>query len=199
MTSPLRTFATAGEPANGNTPRLGSWMQTYSGRAVYPMELQPEDIDIQDIAHALSQQCRYAGHTKRFYSVAEHSVLIAKWLLQRRDGWIALEGLLHDATEAYLVDVPRPVKPFLVGYRQAEESAWEAIAQRFGVDQRGYHAIVHEADCRILHDERAALMAPCVREWEIGGEPLGVKIEGWPPERAKTEFLAMFAELYGEE
>src|SRR5690606_5290032 len=83
-------------------PRLGDWMQTFTGRAVYPLDLRPDDIDIQDIAHALSMQCRYAGHTRQFYSVAEHSVHVARWCRQYGPA-AALEGLLHDATEAYLV------------------------------------------------------------------------------------------------
>lgn len=179
--------------------RLGDWMQTFTGRAVFPLDLRPGDIDIQDIAHALSMQCRYAGHTRTFYSVAEHSVHVARWCRQYGPA-AALEGLLHDATEAYLVDVPRPIKPFLVGYRDAEWRAAEVIAERFGLDARGYPEYVHEADNRILNDERAALMAPCDREWTLtDDQPLGVRIECWRPDRAKREFLALFNELYGED
>ena len=180
--------------------RFGGWMQTYTGRAVYPLDLRPEDIDIRDIAHSLSLQCRYAGHVRQFYSVAEHSVHVARWVLEETiDGFVAIEALLHDATEAYLVDVPRPIKPFLTGYKEAERRVSHAIAERFGLDMAGHPEIVHEADNRILHDERAALMSACERDWELNGEPLGVTIECWNPARAEREFLALFDELYGED
>lgn len=176
--------------------RFGDWMQTFTGRAVYPLSLRPEDIDIRDIAHSLAMQCRYAGHVRQFYSVAEHSVHVARWCRQHGPD-AALEALLHDATEAYLVDVPRPVKPFLIGYKEAETRVWAVIAERYGLAS---HSSVHEADNRILNDERCALMAPCVREWSLPDtRPLGVTIEGWLPARAEREFLALFYELYGED
>lgn len=180
--------------------RLGDWMQTFTGRSVYPLDLRPSDVDIRDIAHALSMQCRYAGHALRFYSVAEHSVHVAKWVLdQTCDGFVAIEALMHDATEAYLVDVPRPVKPFLTGYKEAERRVAHAVAERFGLDLAGHPSIVHEADNRILHDERAALMSSCDRDWNLKGEPLGVRIECWSPDRAEREFMALFDEFYGED
>lgn len=178
-------------------PRIGDWVQTYTGRAVFPLDLRPDDIDIRDVAHALSMQCRYAGHVQRFYSIAEHSVHVARWCRQYGPD-AALHGLLHDATEAYLVDVPRPVKPFLQGYKEAEAAAWEVIVDRF--DLVLHTPIVHETDNRILNDERPALMAPCEREWSLPDyRPLGVAIEGWLPARAEREFLALFDELYGED
>lgn len=179
-------------------PRLGDWLQTYTGRAVYPMDLRPEDICIEDIAHALSMLCRYNGHGLRFYSVAEHSVLIARHLRPKHGDACALHGLLHDATEAYLADVPRPVKPFLPGYKEAEQGAWEAIAYAYDVEQSWSHE-VHEADARILHDERIQNMARSEREWGLTGVRLGVTLQSWSPERAKAEFLGLFNELYGEE
>lgn len=222
MTSPLRTFATAGEPGSHYRnprsaglhdwptpdpvnldevspvgPSIGDWMQTHSGRAVYPMDLRPEDICIEDIAHALSMQCRYNGHSLRFYSVAEHCVLIARHLRKVSD-YMALNGLLHDATEAYLADVPRPVKPFLPGYKEAEQRAHEAIAEAFGI-QLALPLAVHDADNRILHDERIQNMARSERDWGLAGVRLGVTLQFWAPERAKAEFLGLFEELYGEE
>lgn len=178
-------------------PRIGDWIQTYTGRAVYPMDMRPEDICIEDIAHALSMQCRYSGHCLRFYSVAEHSVLIARHLRQISDA-VALEGLLHDATEAYLADVPRPVKPFLGGYKEAERQASHAIAEAFDLSMAGHPEAVHEADNRILHDERIQNMARSERDWDLTGVRLGVTLEFWDPARAKAEFLELFEELYGE-
>jgi uncharacterized protein len=179
-------------------PRIGGWMQTYSGRAVYPMDLRPDEIHIEDIAHSLAMQCRYNGHCLRFYSVAEHSVLIARWLRERHGDDVALEGLLHDATEAYLADVPRPVKPFLPGYKEAEYKAYMAIADRYDLSDN-MPEVVHDADNRILHDERQQNMARSEQEWGLTGVRLGVTLQFWSPERAKAEFLALFEELYGEE
>lgn len=179
--------------------RRGDWMQTYTGRAVYPMDLRREDICIVDIAHALSMQCRYNGHSLRFYSVAEHSVLIARWLRDRHGDAVALEGLLHDAAEAYLADVPRPVKPFLVGYKEAEATANLAIAERYGLETNGcaaVHHLVHDVDNRILQDERIQNMANSKKEWSITDVPLGVTLQFWTPERAKAEFLSLFDKLY---
>ena len=86
--------------------RVGDWIQTMSGVIFYPLDPRPEEIRIEDIAHALSHQCRFAGHCREFYSVAEHSVRVSRELPQEFMLW----GLLHDASEAYLVDLPRPIK-----------------------------------------------------------------------------------------
>lgn len=179
-----------------HVPRLGEFMQTFTGKAIYPMDLRVEDVDIRDIAHSLSMLCRYAGHTKNFYSVGEHSVRVARWCRQFGPE-AALHGLLHDATEAYLVDVPRPIKPYLVGYREAEQRAWDVIVDRYSIVL--HTPVIEQADRRILADERSALMAQCEREWADNGQPLGVQIEGWLPARAEREFLALFDELYGED
>lgn len=176
-------------------PRIGDWIQTFTGRAVYPMDLRPEDIDIHDIAHALSMQCRYAGHCLWFYSVAEHSVLVARAIMA--EGYapiVAMAGLLHDATEAYLTDVPRPVKPFLVGYKEAEDRAWRAIAERYGLSPEGLPIAVKEADNRILFDEKAQNMGPGP-EWSFSLDPLGVELKFWTPGQAESEFLAEFDHL----
>jgi hypothetical protein len=86
--------------------RRGDWMQTFTGRAFYPLDPRPEDIDPVDIAHALSLICRYGGHSSRFYSVAEHCVLMSHAVAPEHALW----ALLHDATEAYLGDMIRPLK-----------------------------------------------------------------------------------------
>ena len=173
--------------------RRGDWMQTFTGRAVYPLDPDPADFDIVDIAHALSMACRYAGHVRRFYSVAEHCVLMARHFsapVNRK--W----ALLHDASEAYLVDVPRPVKPYLAGYREAENDLMQMIALRFGLDG-DMPAAVKSADNRILCDERDQAMAPCVRDWNLEGPRLGVTLRFWSPEEAEREFLIAYGEIFG--
>ena len=85
------------------------WVQTVTGKAFYPLKPDPSLISIEDIAWALSMQCRFAGHVLHFYSVAEHCVYISNSVPMEDALW----GLLHDATEAYLTDVPRPLKPLM--------------------------------------------------------------------------------------
>lgn len=173
--------------------RRGDWMQTFTGGVFWPMDPRPEEVDIADIAHALANACRYAGHVRRFYSVAEHSVLLSRHfssLPHRR--W----ALLHDATEAYLVDVPRPVKPFLPGYREAEDAVMRVVAARFGLGGDTIPEAVKIADGRILCDEREQAMNPCVLDWNLVGPPLGVTLRFWPPDVAKAEFLIAYRELF---
>lgn len=174
-------------------PRTGDFMQTYTGRKFWPMDPRADEVFIEDIAHSLSLQCRYAGHCLRFYSVAEHSVHIARWLLDKHSALTALYGLLHDAPEAYVVDVPRPLKPFLANYKEAEAGVWSAIARRYGLAE-DMPAAVHEADGRIIADELVNLLP---MEWHgrYAGEELGVTLEYWSPEEAEVEFLAAFDAL----
>lgn len=171
--------------------RRGDWIQTFSGRQFWPMDPRADDVDILDIAHALSMQCRFAGHCIRFYSVAEHCVHLSRTVPREHALW----ALLHDASEAYLVDVPRPVKPYLGGYREAEAVVMKAICARFGLPLEMPFA-VHEADYRILGDERANLSA-CVVEWSLPPQPLGVGLAYWQPQVAEAEFLVRFGELTG--
>jgi len=185
-------------PANENAPeraRIGGWIQTFSGRQAYPMDLRADEVAIEDIAHSLAMQCRYTGHCLRFYSVAEHSVLMARHFRSHGMAEYALPALLHDATEAYLTDVPRPVKPWLAGYKEAEARAWLTIADKFGVDPV-LSAHVHDADARILVDERAQNMAPSAVEWEdMPDFGLGVLLEFWTPEKAEQAFLDCYWSL----
>lgn len=103
-------------------------IRTYTGRYVDPFDPKPDDIVIEDIAHALSNLCRFGGHTKCFYSVAEHSLLCAVLV----PGEHKLAALLHDASEAYLVDIPTPIKNRLPGYVEAEDRLMKVIAEKFG-------------------------------------------------------------------
>ena len=173
--------------------RKGSFMQTYSGRKFWPLDPRPEEVHIEDIAHSLSLQCRYAGHCISFYSVAEHSVHVARWLLTKFGPLTALHGLLHDAPEAYVVDVPRPLKRHLDHYRAIEERVWrQAVAPRFGLAAI-IPAAVHEADNRIIADE-LKLLRPM--EWHARhDDPLGVPVAGWHPDAAEDEFLACYVML----
>lgn len=174
--------------------RAGDWMQTFSGRRFWPLDPRPDEIFIEDIAHALSMQCRYAGHCIRFYSVAEHCVHLARAFTAMGAPDLARWALLHDASEAYLIDVPRPVKPHLAGYKPAEAKVMAAVAARFGLPP-DMPAEVHAYDDRIIADERKNLTR-CVAEWDHRAEPIGIALANWPPETAEAFFLSKFDSLF---
>src|SRR5438093_1391342 len=108
----------------------GDWMQTYSGAKFYPMHPRAEDVDPIDIAHSLSLLCRYNGHLDRFYSVGEHCVLMSQAVGPENALW----ALLHDATEAYVGDMVRPLKLQQPSFVEAEDRVMAAICERFGLD-----------------------------------------------------------------
>lgn len=186
------TFGPIPKPANDN--RRGDFMQTFTGRKFWPLDPRPGEIDILDIAHALAMQCRYGGHSRNFYSVAEHCVHVSRWLSEMGESKkTALVGLLHDATEAYLVDLPRPVKASFPDYKSAEDRLWRVIARRYGLPE-AMPAKVHEADNRILADEIRQNMVPM--DWhDKHDDPLGIRLQFWSPDRAETEFLLEFVRL----
>lgn len=176
-----------------NSWQQGGWMQTFTGRQFFLMNPQPADIDIIDIAHALSMQCRYNGHTRRFYSVAEHSVLTSLHVAPENALW----GLLHDATEAYVGDMVSPLKVHMQAYRDVEDRVMSAIAARFGLREPA-PAQIKDVDTRLRLDERAALMAAPAGDWQIEGELLGAEVRGWEPAEARRAFLSRYAELTRE-
>lgn len=170
------------------------WIQTHSGRRFNPLNPNPDAIVIQDIAHALSMQCRFSGHCKQFYSVAQHSVLVS-YICDSAD---ALWGLLHDASEAYLVDVPRPLKRSgkFDAYIDFEQNMQAAICKRFGLTVKEPPS-VKKADTTLLATEARDLMSPLHPDWKQPTEPLPFKIEAWGPEKAKDMFMKRFFELTG--
>lgn len=166
-------------------------MQTFSGARFHPLDPRPDEVDPVDIAHALSLLCRYGGHVDRFYSVAEHCVLMSEAVPAEH----ALAALLHDATEAYVVDVPRPLKRYLGAYRDIEAGVWGAICLRFRV-AGDLPAAVKDADDRILLTERNALMSRTRFAWaQEGLTPLPVTITGWLPEEAEERYAVRLAKL----
>lgn len=102
---------------------------TFSGQRIWPLEPDPKKIHLVDIAHHLSNLCRYTGAVSIFYSVGEHSIRMADYIDEEFKSW----ALLHDASEAYLQDLPAPIKhmPEMKPYRDAEERMMEAVAKRF--------------------------------------------------------------------
>lgn len=165
---------------------------TISGREVDPYTIHPDDIDIMDIAHSLSMQCRYAGHVPTFYSVAEHCVRAVE--LMARDGQLSREDLrghitarsilLHDADEAYFQDLVSPVKnrPEMEAYRQGGDRLHGLVAAKYECLPMGaggqHHPMVQ------AYDKEAY-------EWERANIRSGV-IAGLRPEEAKASFLGMW-------
>ncbi len=175
------------------TTTRGDWMQTFTGRAFYPLDPHVDDIHPHDIAHALSLLCRYGGHVDRFMSVAEHCVLMSHAVSPTNALW----ALLHDATEAYLGDMIRPLKRQMPAYRDAEDRVMAVVCDRFGLDPV-MPAEVRDADLRILRDERDVLMrSHPPRPWAAieGLPPLGVRVEGWAPHVAEQRYLHRLEEL----
>lgn len=169
------------------------WLLTYSGKAYWPLDPRVEDVCIEDIAHGLSMLCRYAGQTKWFYSVAEHCVLVSHMVPPE----LALEGLLHDATEAYCSDIVRPLKRALPDYARIERLNDLTIRSKFHLPH-DESPLVKQADTNILLAEGHELLPPIPsgRQWNTGGvwDPR-VKLYFWLPPIAEMRFLERFEEL----
>ncbi len=177
-----------------NDLRLGDWMQTFTGRQFWPLDPRAEEVALEDVAHSLAHQCRFAGHCRVFYSVAEHSVRVSRIVSPAAALW----GLLHDASEAYLVDLPRPVKRHsAIGehYCTAEALVQRAVCERFRLPLEE-PAEIKNADNVVLMTEARDIMSAPPSPWrEIATKPLDEVIVPWSPMEAKETFLRRFYEL----
>jgi len=195
------------------------WVMTASGRRFWPLAPRAADVHLEDIAHALAAIARFGGHTRVPYSVAQHSVLVSRELAAASPvPEVALIGLLHDAAEAYLGDVPRPLKhsPTYEAYREAERrlqgviyrafslQAWAHVEddQRSGATRRfldAWHRRLQLVDRQMLRTEQAQLMPPpAPGEVRDDVAPLPLTIEPWSFADARAEFLQTFARLEGD-
>ena len=122
-------------------------MRTYMGKKFYPQDLRVEDICIEDIVHGLSGELRFGGQSPNRITVAQHSV----WVAEKLPDHLKLAGLLHDASEAYLKDIPSPVKDLLPDYKRLEHDLMCVIADVFGLDDEfWHHPLVKQADADTL-------------------------------------------------
>lgn len=150
------------------------WIQTYTGKKFYPFNPKVEDICLEDIAWSLSNLCRFNGHCKYFYSVAEHSVYVAENVPEK----YALEGLFHDAAEAYIGDIPSPIKPFFE-IDLAERKLMETISLCFILDYP-FSNIIKKIDMALLASEAEQTMAPYVDTWpQLQESSLDINIKGY--------------------
>lgn len=193
-----------------------SCIQTHNSRAFdFPAALrgEPQPIVLDDIAHALAHQCRFTGHTQRHYSIAQHSVLVAqltvKWAahagVERRHlrAYFAA-GLMHDAAEAYIGDVSRPLKHVIRDhtdiYSQLEDAIEAQIEARFGLTvTEPMRVLVKRADVALLYEERRQLLPGSTpRDWGHGSIEDGcgeeITIAEWSPVQAKAQFLLACAD-----
>jgi hypothetical protein len=180
---------------------VAAFIETFTGGRFRPLSPVWADIRITDIAHALSNQCRFSGHVRSFYSVGEHSVRVAEYVAEtEKDTSTILWALLHDASEAYLVDLPTPLKTMEqigAGYRKAERRVMRAVCQRFGLSKEQPDAVTH-ADRTLLATEVRDLMFNRPEHWaKVTALPLYGRIRPWAPATAEYEFLRLFEILTG--
>lgn len=179
-------------PDRSNKIRSGNeFIRTYTGLKFWPLEARKYEINILDIAHALSNICRFTGHCKEFYSVAQHSIYVSSILPKKYQFW----GLMHDASEAYLCDISRPIKHSkeMAGYRKAEEKLMSIIASKFGLIMP-MPDIIHTADIKMLAAELRDLMP--ADDWINWSEPAPFTVKPCSPSIAEKLFLEKFEELY---
>lgn len=167
------------------------YMTTYTGIKFTLFEPKGEDVSITDIAHALSMLCRFTGHCQRFYSVAQHCVHVSHLVAPEH----ALEGLLHDASEAYINDLNRPMKhhPQMSGYRDAELVLDLVIRRKFGLPL-SESADVKDADDQIVCSEARQLLRP-VPSWAEKREAISGWLPVWDPAAAETQFIYRYQSL----
>lgn len=168
------------------------FMQTYTGKKIYFESPSPDSIDIEDIAQGLSNICRFSGQCKRFYSVAEHSLLVSEQCLEPSK----LKGLLHDAQEAYIQDIISPLKSLLPNYRHIESRFSYVISEKFNLS--GNDLEIHEIDLRILATERDIVFRNRVL-WGDFMDKINpfddLDFNFYSPKEAKQKFLEKFHEL----
>jgi uncharacterized protein len=179
-------------------PAPGPYLQTVSGRWVNPFDPDPEQLDAGDIARALANQCRFGGHCRVFYSVAQHSVLVSELVEQGGgDAEDVFAALMHDATEAYLGDMPHPLKhrsPLGAAFKAAEDQLEMALREHFGIKPDVPE--IKRVDRALLATERRAFSAEDWHWPELEGvEPLDIALEAWPPDEAARAFAERYAEL----
>jgi hypothetical protein len=179
-------------------PAAGPYLQTVSGRWVNPFDPDPDQLDAGDIARALANLCRFGGHSRVFYSVAQHCVIVSQLVEQGGgDAEDCFAALMHDATEAYLGDMPHPLKhrsPLGAAFKTAEDQLQLAIRDRFRL--KADVPAIKRFDRSLLATERRAFSDERWHWPELEGvEPLDLELTAWSPDEAARAFSERYAEL----
>ena len=163
---------------------------TYKGNRFYPGEGRIDHIDLEDVAHGLAYQCRFNGHTEHFYSVAQHSLMVAH-LVPRE---LRLAGLLHDAAEAYMGDMVSPLKAVMPHFVAAEGALIRQIGERFCVNLTNVDRVIRKADLIALATEKRDLLPNARDPWPSleGIEPHHSRLEPLTASAAKVAFLEVW-------
>jgi hypothetical protein len=171
------------------------YVETYTGRAFWPGNPKVEDVSIIDIAHHLSNQCRYSGATSQLYSTAQHCCLLSNYVEATLKGspLDCLQILMHDAAEAYLIDLPRPIKQHLPEFRLWDRNIQMCVRSWLGIGDEPIPSWQDEIDSRIISDERAQLLSDSGLDWKHSPPPLGIRISPWLPPIAEQQFLMRYA------
>lgn len=165
---------------------------TVSGHYFNLLEPRLDDIRVIDIAHALGNCARFAGHSRAFYSVAQHSVLVSQIVPPEH----ALQALLHDAAEAYVGDMTSPLKRLVPVFGRIEQRIWNVISRKFNVPAT-LSDEVRRADLVLLATERRDLMNEQQARWGIldGITPMATVIKPWAPAEAMFKWACRFEEI----
>jgi hypothetical protein len=203
----------------GEEKRKGGSILTYTGKLFWPLDARVNEVNIEDIAHSLSNMCRFAGHINEFYSVAQHCVMVSDLLANRvinlfgstvqdkTTAYLRKVGLTHDASEAYLVDIPRPIKRSLPNYVKIEHKLQFVIAKAFGVNynktQTDYDSTwLKAADNEALAIEAHNLVNDPLKLWTVEAQ-LGfktrIKIKPLMPKVAEKLFLKRYYSIIAED
>jgi 5'-deoxynucleotidase YfbR-like HD superfamily hydrolase len=182
-----------------NASRVGDWMTTYTGKAMYPLDPKSEEIELLDIAHSLSLQTRFNGMGNHFYSVAEHSVRCADYLwVKYHNPVLARVGLFHDAAEAYVGDMPRPLKLSMPDFKRVEDGILKVIFEKFNLPWPMPDEYKEADEAWLGTEARALLGTAAFSEWVYQPAPVpsdmkleyGTKLKlPWEMWRAQERFL----------
>jgi 5'-deoxynucleotidase YfbR-like HD superfamily hydrolase len=166
------------------------YVSTYLGNRFFLTNPHIDDVDIEDIAHGLAYQCRFNGQTREFYSVAQHSLMVMSLVPEE----LQFSALLHDAAEAYLGDMVKPLKNLFPEFSVIEAHVMEIIGHRFNLDLSHLDPAIKQADLIALATEKRDLMPHSVETWHYlqNIEPLPAPIEAMSPQKAKMAFLDAF-------
>jgi hypothetical protein len=179
--------------------REGDFTETYTGVRFYACDPRPYEVVLEDIAHALSMLCRFGGHASQFYSVAQHSAITAFLLNHNGESpFVQLLGLAHDFTEAYIADLPTPLKRNLPEYVAIENPLFDVIWQSFGLRMptAEEHAKVKAVDTALMQYE-ACRLGLNKTEWATD-QPFGNVLVPESPLDFKPIIITLFNDIYAE-